>query len=121
MGVSMEEVRAGQRDKRLTLQAPNTNATPDAAGHVDLTLDSNWTTLGKRWAAVVTKAGRESHQANQAQADHAVTCVFASDNLTRSIAPEWRILLGPRKLQIVSAVDENCARRRVVVDAVEVR
>lgn len=110
---------AGSFDRRVVIERPNT--TGDAAGHVDLSDDSNWTEVGKRWAAFVTRGGREARVFDQVQAETSHIIELQSDSLTRTIIPKWRLKLGTRKFNISAAYDVDENRKRVRVEATEAK
>jgi head-tail adaptor len=104
---------------RVTIERPGT--TKDAAGHVNLALDSNWTEVGKRWAAFVTRGGRESRVFDQMQAETSHIIELQSDSVTRTIVPKWRLKMGTRKFNINAAYDVDENRKRVRVEVTEAR
>lgn len=102
---------------RVTVQRPG--GTPDAAGHVDLSSDSNWSAAGSRSCKVTTRGGSEGYRFNQVQADISHIVEMRSDSLTRSIHPKWRLVLSGRVLDIRAAFDVDEAKQIVRCDCVE--
>lgn len=110
---------AGERNRRVTVESPS--GTADAAGHVDLTIDSSWTDEGQRWAKVITRGGSESRVFNQVQAETTHIVEMNSDGLTRTIIPKWRLKLGNRNLNITAAYDVDDQRQTVRCECIEAR
>lgn len=109
----------GQRNRRLAIERPKT--TPDNAGHVDLSQDSNWTEVGKRWASMTTRGGRESRVFDQVQAEVSHLIGLPYDSLTKTIIPKWRLKMGTRRFNITAAYDVDEERRTIRVEATEAR
>lgn len=108
----------GSRSHRVTIEKPGGTAGDD--GLVDLTLDSNWTQLGKRWAGFKTRGGAEGRRFNQVGAEITHLIDMTYDTLTRQIVPSWRLRKGSRKFNITAAYDVDEAHRTVLVHATEV-
>lgn len=105
------------KQKRVGIQ--RINGTADAAGHIDLTSDDSWTTVGKRWAQIITRGGKENYRFNEVKADVVALVEMRSDSLTRSVTSRDRLTLGSRILDIDAAYDMNEAREKVVCHVVE--
>lgn len=103
----------------LTIQRPGT--TTDAAGHVDLTDDDNWTTVGQIRARFITKGGRESFVFKQTQAETTHVLLSPSTTLTRSLDPAWRLKMGTRIFQITNTNDVNEMNREVIIEVTETK
>lgn len=102
-----------------TLLIEEPSGTADAAGQIDLTLDTNWSQVGRVRARFITRGGREGFAFRQVQASttHIIECV--STSLTRSITPKMRLRMGARKFNIVEAYDVDEGRKTVRVVAEE--
>lgn len=103
----------------LTVQQPGT--TVDAAGHVDLTDNANWTTLGQIRARFITKGGRESFVFKQTKAETTHVLMAPSTTLARSLDPAWRLTMGTRVFQITNANDVNEMNREVIIEVTETK
>lgn len=110
----------------LTLQKPDPNATNDDDGLIDLRNDDNWVTVASIRARFVTSGGRESERTDtetyrQVQAMDTVLVFTPATNTTRNLNPAWRLKLGTRVFQIVSAQLINETGREVTIKAMERR
>jgi head-tail adaptor len=104
--------------KRFTLQRPA--GTADATGHVDLSVNANWTNVSTTlWGAFTTKGGSEIQTQNQAQGVVHHTIEFPYSSTADSIIPKWRLKLGSRLLNITSAVNVNEGDEVIRVEATE--
>lgn len=104
---------------RLTIQKPST--TPDSAGHVDLSQDSNWIDVGSRSCNILTRGGRESRVFDQVQADVSMIVEMNRDSLTKTIIPKWRLKLGTRRFNITAAYDVDEQHRTIRIEATEAK
>lgn len=107
------------RPYKMTIEKPST--TQDGAGHVDLTVDSNWTFVAKRSVSFKTQFGQENQVYDQNQADTTVTIEMNSDSTTRAIKPSWRGRVGNRKFNFVSVMDVNEMKQVVQIQAREIK
>lgn len=103
----------------LIIEQPS--GTADAAGHIDLTSDSNWIQVGRIKGRFITKGGRESFVFRQVQAETTHVIEVASTPLSRSIVPKWRLRIGTEKYNVTAAYDVDRMRKAVRVEATEVR
>lgn len=76
---------------RLQIQKPNDGATPDAAGHVELSDDANWISVGSRPCNVFTRGGSEKWRFNQVSAEISRIVHFQYGPLAKQIQPRWRL------------------------------
>lgn len=99
----------------LTVEKPGT--TVDAAGHVDLTDDANWVTVGNVRASFKTKGGREWFVFKQTQAETTLVADMPATTISRAIIPKWRLRFGARKMEVVASylIDETGQIWRVEV------
>lgn len=103
---------------RVTIEKPGGTAGED--GHVDLTNNANWIPMGSRAAAFKTRGGAEARRFNQVGAEVTHLIEMRYGPLTRQIGPSWRLRMGQRKFNIVSAYDVDEGHRTVLVHAIEV-
>lgn len=108
---------------RVTIQAPNDSATPNARGLIDLNDDANWITKGSRRCNIYTRGGTERWRFNQAAAEVERQLEMNRDSLTRQINPRWRLLYQDgsttRKWGISKAVDVDAMHKTIMVDCTE--
>lgn len=117
-GCECSETKQVRYRWRLTVQSPG--GTPDAGGHVDLTDDANWTTMGTIKANFITRGSREGRVFDQVQAEVSHIVETRSSRFSRSIHPMWRLVFQGRKFNIVAAVDKNEERQVVQIHLTEV-
>lgn len=102
---------------RVSVQRPA--GTPGVSGHVDLSDDSNWQSMGSRWASFKTRGGSEGVLFDQVQADVSHVIEMPYDSLTRTIGPRWRLTMQGRVFHITNVHDVDEQRRRIRVYAAE--
>ena len=103
--------------KWLTIEKPS--ATKDAAGHVDLSVDSNWSQIHKIKGRFITKGGREGRIFDQVHADVTHVIETRSTAFSRTLIPKWRLKMDGRKFNIAAAYDVDEARKIVRIEAIE--
>lgn len=96
----------------MTIEEPG--GTPDAAGHVDLTLDANWDRSGRIKVRFITKGGREGRIFDQVQAEVTHVVETRATAFSRRILPAWRGRFDGRKFNITAAFNVNEERRGIV-------
>lgn len=106
---------------RITVQQLKSTATPDANNEIDQTDDANWEAFVSRRAEFKSRGGSERFASDMIQAGQTHRVYLRSDSETRAITPAMRLVFGSRKFNILAAVDEDEARRWVVLDVVEER
>lgn len=102
----------------LTVQTPGGTAGDD--GHVDLTSDANWDTAGTIKGNFLTRGGRESRIFDQVQGEVTGIIETPSNNFTRSIHPESRLVFETRKLNVQAVIDVDERRQIVHIHYTEV-
>lgn len=107
------------RPYRMTFEKPR--STQDAAGHIDLTDDSNWQFAGKRRVRFMTRGGREHRIGDQTDAEITSVIEMNSDSFTRDIKPSWRGKIGTRRFNFVSVQDVDESRGSVEIEAKEAK
>lgn len=105
---------------RWTVAVQTPSGTQDAAGQIDKTDDSNWSSLGNIRVNFITKGSREWHLHDQTQAEVTQVLETPSTALSRSIAPTDRIVFDSRKFNVTGAYDVNEERREVRLEVKEV-
>lgn len=106
------------KQKRFTLQSPA--GTPDATGHVDYSVDANWTTVSTTlWGAFKSRGGSEIQTQNQPQGVIHHTIEFPYSTTAASIIPKWRLKLGTRVLNITAAYSVDEGDEVIRVEATE--
>lgn len=102
-----------------TLIIEEPSGTADAAGQIDLTVDTNWSQVGRMRARFLTRGGREGYAFRQVQSNvsHIIECV--STSLTRSITTKMRLRMGSRKFNITECYDVDEGRKTVRIGAEE--
>lgn len=106
------------RQKRFTLQSPSGSA--DATGHVDLSVDANWTNVSTTlWGAFTSKGGSEGQTLNQTQGVVNHTIDFPYSTTAASILPKWRLKMGTRVFNITAAYNVDEADELIRVEATE--
>lgn len=73
------------------LQKPKDSATADAAGHIDLSDDANWITVGKQWAKIITRDGAERWRFKQVEAEVNRIVEMPCNSITSAMTPRWRL------------------------------
>lgn len=107
-------------DRSGTIQSPGT--TPDAAGHVDLTQNSNWTSRGIRKFRFLRHGGREGRVFDQVQSETTHVMEMQADVLTKQMVPKWRVKYGSSYLNITAIYESpEMPNRRLYVEAIEAR
>ena len=106
-------VDIGSFNRRVTIEKPDPSASPSDGGHVDLSLDANWTTVGTRWARLRTKGGAEGRALEQVQAMTTMFVEIRSDTTTRAILPNWRLTMDSRIFNVEAAYDVDDAKQVV--------
>lgn len=104
-------MKRGQFRTRITVQESTLAA--DASGQ----LVASWSTYCERWAKVIAAAGQEQFQRPQLRAEVAWRMEVKSDDTTRAIRPEMRIVWGDRTAHVAQAVDPDGRRQVVVIEA----
>lgn len=112
---------AGDFDKYIRIEQPNDDAAENSAGELDLTEDTSWKLFHRCWAQVETQGGREVERLKQNTPDlsHIVRVRYSSK--TKSLDPTMRLVLGDRKLELISAYDKNEQHEVVEMMCREVR
>ena len=99
---------AGDYDKRISIEAPKTAADiENAYGEIDLGDDGSWRLVARCWAEVQSQGGREVERLKQNTADLTHLIRIRWSSATKDIDPSMRIVLGERKLEIISAANVN--------------
>lgn len=110
----------GAFNERVTIQKPRTDATADAAGHVDLTDETNWEQHCVRHARFLSHAGREFFNAKQTQADLSEIVEVFYDGDTRTITPKMRLKMREtRYLNIAAAYNVEERNKTVRIHCTE--
>ena len=102
---------------RLTVKSPS--GTADEYGQIDLDDSDNATTEGTIKANFVSKGGREFFRGEQIQADVTHLLETPSKSLSRSLQPNWWLVMGSRTFQIVASFDVNEERNIVQIQVKE--
>jgi head-tail adaptor len=110
----------GRKRYRHTVRIESPGGTADESGHVDLTDDANWTSIGNVKANFITKGSREGRIFDQVQAEVTHIIETPSTVLSRSIHPEDRVVFDGRKFNVTAAYDVNEERHEVQVHLTEV-
>lgn len=97
----------GYYQKLITIEKLKTTGLDDDYGTLDETNSANWEQHTKAYARVVTRGGREFHQASQVHADLSHLWEVPSSAKVRAITPEMRINWNGRIFQILSAQDKD--------------
>lgn len=105
---------AGKYRHPVTVYKQSTSATPNAAGHVDLTDDDNRTVHCKRWVEIEPTSGRETVRGSQVRADATHIVRTREDDKTRTITPKMWLVHDSRRLEIITAY--NVRERDVEVE-----
>lgn len=115
---------AGHRDTRITIEQPKSDATLDAAGFADRSLDANWEAFdardGKRWAQRHTKGGREFARTRALYPELDGAFDVLADLRTRAIDSHHRVRweertvdgLVTRTAAVIAAYELDRAERR---------
>lgn len=106
---------------RITVQQVKASPTRDTNNEVDPTDDANWETYATRSAAFKTRGGSERFASDMIQAGQTHRVYVRSDSTTRAITPAMRLSYDGRVFNILAAVDEDEARKWVVMDVVEAK
>ena len=104
-------MRAGPLRHRVEIQ----QATESADAHNQAV--QSWATVASRWAQIRPATGREvlDGQAPAADVSHEITLRHYS----RTLTPKFRLKLGTRVFNVVSAVNFDERNRRTVIQARE--
>jgi SPP1 family predicted phage head-tail adaptor len=104
----------GNMNKAVTIQHV-VGTTIDAHGQVDKTIDSNWGTYLRTFAAVKSKGGREFWKVQQVNADvtHVWNCQWSSK--IAEAVPEMRLVCEGVKYEILSVIDIDLAHREIEI------
>lgn len=115
-------MRSGRQRERVTIQKPvETQAAENGFGEIDLADgDANWQNLTTRWADVTPSAGREFVQGEQVQADVSHVVILRHDSETALVTPKYRLKVGSRYLNILSAYPKDNRKRDMVLQCQEV-
>lgn len=108
--------------KKFTLQKPSATATPDAAGHVDLSQAGNWEDVTDRFFSVLPQSGREFYRASQTESNITHLLETHYDDQTKLIDPTYRLRITgtSRYLNVVSAMNVDEMNRVIRVSCIEV-
>lgn len=102
----------------LTVEKPG--STVDASGQISLA-DSNWVTVGQIRVRFITRGGSEQHVFKQVQANTTTVMKCPRTSLSESLDPSWRLRLGSRKINIVTAFVINETGKEVQIEGEERR
>lgn len=111
---------AGQYRHRVVIQRVKSTATPDASGHVDKTLTSNWENFATIHVGFTTKGGKEGRVFDQVQAEVGLIAQTRSNPTTRAINPTMRMMYGGRQYNIAAAYDVDQLKKVVRLELIEV-
>ncbi|MSR60296.1 MAG: hypothetical protein EXS05_22090 [Planctomycetaceae bacterium] len=108
--IAASKINAGDFNRHVTVRRINENATPDAAGHIDETTESNWRDIGKRWVKLTPRGSREFFRGQEVAADitHQVDMRF--DSISDKYKAKDQLVLGTRKINLAgpaSNIDEQ--------------
>ena len=108
----------GSYPKLVTIQKPKTTG-QDAAGHIDLSDDSNWEDVSKAYCKVLPQSGKEFYRAQKTEANitHVLETQYSTN--TAAIDPSYRIRLGTRSLNVVSAINEEEMNKTILISCIE--
>lgn len=116
----MAFVTSGERQRRITIERLKTDATQDAAGEVNVTLDANWETyIEHRWARILPRTAREFWHIDQVDADVTHLLKVLWDSQTKTITSAMRAKLGGRVFQFTSVFNAEEANREMWITAIE--
>ena len=87
-------------DRYIAIQRLKTGLTPDASGHIDETLSSNWTVHGRFWAEFITKGSKEFFRGEQVNADITHQITVRHSTLAMGITTKMQVLYGGRTMNI---------------------
>lgn len=107
--------------QKVVLQRPKTDVEPDLSGHVDLSLDANWETVGSVWGSPKTRGGSESYLFRQVQAEVTSIWDLRYSSLTSQIKPTWRIQFRGRTLNLSAVYDVDEARQTIRCECIEAK
>ena len=112
---------AGRLNNRVVIERKNENATPDAGGQVDWTLDSNWRIACHRWCEIVPKGSREFLRLYQVTDEITHGVKFRYDQESRKFKTSWRVKIGTRVLNIAGpGIDPDERHEYLIFPAIEV-
>lgn len=107
---------------KFTLQKQKATATPDAAGHVNLSDDAKWEDVTTRYFSVMPQSGREYYRAQQTESNLTHLLETHYDDETSLINPKYRLRITgtDRYLNVVSAINVEESNRIIRVSCIEV-
>lgn len=94
-------IQPGLMRHRVTVQ----RHTSTVAANGQKTRD--WCLHCTRWAAVTSLGGRETFRNDQLKADSTHLVELHSDEDTRAITPQMRVLWGTRELHVIRTIDRT--------------
>ncbi|HWB00591.1 MAG TPA: phage head closure protein [Pirellulales bacterium] len=117
MPTNLTEINPGDMNKRVRIYAPPTSAdtvNQSDASNPDMT---GWTLAATRWAYVAPASGTAFVASEQVrnQTSHKIVMRYYPD-----LSPQYRLILGSRVFNVLSAIDEEERKIRHTVLAQEV-
>lgn len=112
--MAKSELAAGELNKRVSIELPT--LTENDYGEM---VETGYTVVGKRWAAIKPMTGQEYQLAQQTQANITHIVEMRSDCLTRTLTPLHRLRHQGRLLNITRVFDVDEARKKVTLECKE--
>ena len=100
---------AGEYRHPVVIERESPVAEADNVGHVDLSIDANWTKFISTRARVMTVGGREFQRAQQTRADLSTLLRIRYSTRAAQITSKMRVIHKQRQLNILSVFDVNDA------------
>lgn len=104
-------------NRHFDLERPRGEA--DAGGHLDLSDNNNWESLGDFWLKLHGQGSREFYRERQVQADITHVADVPWSSVTADITTDMRWNDGERILNITGAYDVDDAHRVVRMRCVQ--
>ena len=84
-------IEAGKLLRRGSLERIKSTTTPDASGHINLTDDSNWEFVTKRWFSIIPSNSKEFLIGDQQRGDVTHQITMRYDSLSSGVTTAWRL------------------------------
>jgi SPP1 family predicted phage head-tail adaptor len=106
---------------KMILQKQLTTATPDAAGHIDLSQSGKWEDVTERFFYVMPQSGCEFYRAQKTESNITHLLETHYDDQTKLINPVYRLRITgtDRYLNIVSSMNVDEMNRKIRISCIE--
>ena len=115
-------LKAGELDRYVDVRRIKEGVQPDAAGHIDETLDANWRSLGKRWIKLTPRGSREFFRGQQVAEEITHQVEMLLDSVSTRFTTKDKLVLGTRTFNLagpgVNAMERD---ETLIFPAVEIK